>query len=494
MDYRDYYSILGVPRDADEQTIKSAFRRMARVYHPDVNANKAEATEMFKEINEAYTVLSDPDKRARYDLFNGRYQQYESRAGASGQSAGFGGAGPRPGYGGASGQRTGYDGAGPQPGYGQASGAGRSSAEPGPGQQRQRQQQSQRRANTRTIDEEDFERIFRGFAWAYSAANRRGRSGGTASDFSDFFDALFGNRWNTPDADVAPETSEARPGRDIEVSAEISLQEAMTGATRTLTYSDGRKVEVAIPAGVDSGSRLRIRGQGERSFGRPRGDLFMTIQVQPHPFLTRDGADLRVQVTVDYETAMRSGEVTVPTIDSAVKLKIPAGTRSGQAFRLRGLGMPAVLEPATRGDLIATVLVQPPATPPHSQTAKAARSSKTARPAAGRTTIWTRLRQALGASLAVVGLVALAAQAALTPGAGAGWQLLAALAVVLLVHGLTNRSGWALAGGGLALAAVAWTVSQLEVVTAAVLLEQAWPLLPLALGIGLLSLPAMRRA
>jgi class 3 adenylate cyclase len=82
----------------------------------------------------------------------------------------------------------------------------------------------------------------------------------------------------------------------------------------------------------------------------------------------------------------------------------------------------------------------------------------------------------------------------LTPGAGAGWQLLAALAVVLLVHGLTNRSGWALAGGGLALAAVAWTVSQLEVVTAAVLLEQAWPLLPLALGIGLLSLPAMRRA
>ncbi len=492
MDYKDYYSILGVPRDADEQTIKSAFRRMARVYHPDVNANKAEATEMFKEINEAYTVLSDPDKRARYDLFNGRYQQYERNAGASGQSAGYGSAGPRPGYGDSSGQRPGYGGAGPQPGYGQASGAGRSSAEPGPGQQRQRQQQSQRRTNTRTIDEEDFERIFRGFAWAYSAAaNRRGRSGSAASDFSDFFDALFGNRWNTPDADVAPETSEARPGRDIEVNAEISLQEAMTGATRTLTYSDGRKVEVAIPAGVDSGSRLRIRGQGERSFGRPRGDLFMTIQVQQHPFLTRDGADLRVQVTVDYETAMRSGEVTVPTIDSAVRLKIPAGTRSGQAFRLRGLGMPAVLDSATRGDLIATVLVKPPATPPRSDTTQTARSSRAARPAARRATIWSRLRQALGAALAVVGLTALAAQAALAP--GAGWQLLAALAVVLLVHGLTNRSGWALAGGGLALAAVAWTVSQLEVITPAVLLEQAWPLLPLALGIGLLSLPAVRR-
>ena len=84
MDYKDYYAILGVSRDADEQTIKSAFRRMARVHHPDVNANKAEATEKFKEINEAYTVLSDPDKRAHYDLFDGRYQQYERRSSAGG--------------------------------------------------------------------------------------------------------------------------------------------------------------------------------------------------------------------------------------------------------------------------------------------------------------------------------------------------------------------------------------------------------------------------
>ncbi|MER2600275.1 MAG: DnaJ domain-containing protein, partial [Caldilineales bacterium] len=121
MDYKDYYTILGVTRDADEQTIKSAFRRLARVHHPDVNADKVGATEKFKEINEAYTVLSDPDKRARYDLFSGRYQNYDSNYNPS------------------------------------ASSAARPQAQP-----------QQRRTTTRTLDEEDFERIMRGFARAYS--------------------------------------------------------------------------------------------------------------------------------------------------------------------------------------------------------------------------------------------------------------------------------------------------------------------------------------
>lgn len=492
MDYKDYYAILGVSRDADEQTIKSAFRRMARVHHPDVNANKAEATEKFKEINEAYTVLSDPDKRAHYDLFDGRYQQYERRSSAGGGARpGYAGASrPRPDYGEASSQRSGYGSAGPQPGYGNA-GRATSDAEPQP--QRQRQEQSQRR--TYTIDEEDFERIFRGFAWAYSAAaGRRARSGSAGSDFSDFFEALFGNRWNAPETETARESAsqptEVRPGRDIEVSAEISLAEALSGATRTLTYSDGRKVEVAIPPGVDSGARLRIRGQGERSFGRPRGDLYMTIQVQPHPFLTRDGADLRVQLAVDSETAIRSGEVTVPTVDGAVKLKIPAGTHSGQSFRLRGLGMPTVQDATTRGDLIATVIVKAPAAP-RGQTEDATQTRPRARAGARRPSPWARLRQALGAGLAALALLALAAQALLTP--GTGWQLLAALAVVLLVLFVTGRSGWALAGSALALAGAAWTASQLEVLSSAALLGQAWPLLPLFLGALLLSWPAMRR-
>ncbi len=343
------------------------------------------------------------------------------------------------------------------------------------------------------MDQEDFERIFRGFAWAYGqAANRRARSGSAGSDFSDFFEALFGNLWGTGTADPTSEPSEVRPGRDIELTSEISLEEALRGATRTLTYSDGRKVEIAIPPGVDSGSKLRIRGQGERVFGRPRGDLFMTIQVQPHRFFTRDGDDLRVEVTVEYETAMRSGEVTVPTMDSAVKLKIPAGTRSGQSFRLRGLGMPTILEPTTRGDLIATVLVQAPTSTQRSEAEQGARTNRARRPATRRRSFWGQLGQAFGIGLTTIGLVALAAQALLSP--GAGWQLLAALSIVLLVHGITARSGWALAGSVLALAGAAWLISQLELITTAMLLEQAWPLLPLAAGIILLRLPTKRRA
>ncbi len=492
MDYKDYYTILEIPRDADEQTIKSAFRQKARVYHPDVNANKTEATEKFKEINEAYTVLSDPDKRARYDLFNGRYSQYQRSSSDASQRSGYSGANARPGYSGAGGQRqrAGYGSAGPQPGYGSASSSGRAASDPEPGPKRQRQEQGQRRSYT--IDEEDFERIFRGFAWAYgAAANRRSRSGSAASDFSDFFEALFGNRWGAADYDIANEPSEVRPGRDIEVTAEISLEEAFRGTTRTLTYSDGRKVEVTIPAGVDAGSRLRIRGQGERVFGRPRGDLYMTIQVQPHPHLTRDGADLRVQVTVDYELAMRSGEVTVPTIAGPVKLKIPAGTRSGQSFRLRGLGMPAVLDAATRGDLIATVLVKAPAAAPRSGAQPGARPEKATRTATGRKSFWGWLLQGLGAAFATMGFVALAAQAALV--GGTGWELLAALAVLLLLHGVTGGSRWALAGSALAAAGSIWLCSQIELVTASSLLEQAWPIGLLALGIGLFRLPGRRR-
>ncbi len=487
MDYKDYYSILGVSRDADEQTIKSAFRQKARVYHPDVNANKAEATEKFKEINEAYTVLSDPDKRARYDLFNGRYEQYQRTTGGTGAAGGTGARPGRPGYSAGFGG-AGYGSAGPQPGYGAASGAG--SASSGPSQQRQSQSQSRGQRRTYTVDEEDFERIFRGFAWAYSqTSGRRGRSSSAGADFSDFFEALFGNLWGSGAAEPAREPSEVRPGRDIEVSAEITLDEALRGTTRTLTYSDGRKVEVDIPAGVDSGSKLRIRGQGERVFGRPRGDLFMTIEVQPHPIFTRDGNDLRVQVVVDHETAARAGEVTVPTMESAVKLKIPAGTRSGQSFRLRGLGMPLILDPSSRGDLIATVTVKAPATrQPHSaeQAARAPRAAGKSKPKA-----YSRwLLQGLGVVLASMGFVALVAQTILV--GGIGWELLAALAVLLLIHGITGPSRWALAGSAVAAGASIWLVSQLELVTGAGLLEQAWPVLLLAAGVGLLRLPARR--
>ncbi|MFZ2486504.1 MAG: DnaJ C-terminal domain-containing protein [Anaerolineae bacterium] len=443
MDYKDYYAILGVPRNADEQTIKSAFRRLARVYHPDVNANKATATEKFKEINEAYTVLSDPDKRARYDLFNGRFDQY------------------------------GHSGSNPQPGYT----APRPNTNASAAKERPQQQQ-QRRTSTRTIDAEDLERILRGFAWAYTAAaGSRGQQEGRSSDFSDFFDALFGNRWNTAGNATRQDTA-VRPARDIEVTTDITLENALHGATRMLTYSDGRQVEVTIPPGVDSGARLRVAGQGERSFGRPRGDLYMNIQVKEHPIFARTGDDLRVQVQVDHATAMQAGEVQVPTLDVPVTLKIPAGTRSGQSFRLRGLGMPNLTSPTTRGDLIAVVTVLPDPN-------KSTRKPRTRPLFKGQ---FKGLFDFLGAVLLLLGLGALALQTA-TSG-GADWQLLAALAVVLLIHAVTARSGWAAAGSLLSIAGAVWLLGQMETIALPAALNQLWPLLPLAAGIVLLRLPA----
>ncbi len=173
---------------------------------------------------------------------------------------------------------------------------------------------------------------------------------------------MFGNLRNNAGAPPAAdaETTEVRSGRDIEVTAQLTLDEAFRGTTRTLTYGDGRKVEVTIPAGVNTGSRLRVRGQGERLMGRPLGDLYMTVEVQPHPVFMREGDDLKIRVSVPYELAMKSGEVQIPTLDHPVQLKIPAGARTGQSLRLRGQGMPSVANSSTRGDLIASIEVQAP--------------------------------------------------------------------------------------------------------------------------------------
>ena len=432
MDYKDYYTILGIERDADEQTIKSAFRRLARVYHPDVNPDKVGATEKFKEINEAYTVLSDADKRARYDLFSGRYEQYSySSAGSAAPQA--------------------------------------------------RPQTQQRRTATRTLDEEDFERIMRGFARAYSAAAGRRAAGG--SDFSDFFDALFGNLWNQNTAERANSPAPS-PSADSAVNTDISLLEVLHGATRRLTYQDGRQVEVTIPAGIENGMRLRVAGQGERSFGRIRGDLYMTVRVQPHPAVERQGNDLHVRVTVPHEIAMRSGEISVPTLEQPATLKIPAGTRSGQQFRLRGLGLPSLQTPQARGDLIATVLVEPRAGAPFARDAHTAHPRKTPRASGKSTKPRAWLRQLLGGILAITGLLALAGQA--TWGSGSEWPLLAALAVMLLAHGISAPSRWAIVGSVFSFGGAVWLGSQLEITQWSTVLMQAWPLLPLAAGVVLL--------
>jgi curved DNA-binding protein len=306
MEYQDYYETLGVSRDADEKEIRRAFRRLARQYHPDVNPGDAEAEERFKEINEAYEVLSNPEKRAKYDQLGREWSRWQQ---AGGQSRDFD--------------------------WGQWT----TGAPGGEGQ----------RVHVQYGTPEDLQDLF-----------------GDRSPFSDFFGQIFGGMGaGGPSARGAgPQGFEyqvpRRRGRDFEQDLEISLREAYQGTTRTL-QKDGRRLEVRIPAGARSGTRVRLRQEGgPGTAGGESGDLYLRIRVAPDPQFERRGDDLYVRVPVDLYTAVLGGEVQVPTLEGPVMLTIPAGTQNGRQFRLRGKGMPRLREPEQRGDLYARVEVRLP--------------------------------------------------------------------------------------------------------------------------------------
>ncbi|HEY65187.1 MAG TPA: J domain-containing protein [Caldilineae bacterium] len=304
MEFKDYYKILGVDRNATEKEIRQAYRRLARKYHPDVNPGDKEAEERFKEINEAYEVLSDPEKRRKYDQFGAQWRQFERMGG-------------RP---------EDFD---------------WSQWMTGPGGQR---------VYTRTVSPEELNEILGGL-------------GG----FSDFFQMLFGGMGGRRTVDFSDlfggweqEVQErVQPSRDIEQPIQITLEEAFRGTTRVIQREDGTRLEVKIPRGVRTGSRVRVAGAGGGR-GRRRGDLYLRVEVLPHPTFQRDGDDLKVDVPVDLYTAILGGEVQVPTLERPVMLKIPPETPNGKVFRLRGLGMPNLRNPDQRGDLYARVNVQLP--------------------------------------------------------------------------------------------------------------------------------------
>jgi DnaJ-class molecular chaperone len=300
VDYKDYYKILGVSENADAKEIRQAYRKLARQYHPDVNPGDRKAEEKFKEVNEANEVLSDPEKRKKYDEMRTYYQRY-----------------------------------GQWPGAGPATGASDFSGFTG-GHYRYR-----------TVTEEDLEDLF----------------GGT-SPFSDFFNTYFGSSFFDDDHMHATGRRQRRTasiGEDVESTVEVTLAEAYQGVTRTfeLAEPDGstRRLEVKIPAGVHDGARIRIAGQGIAG-GAGRGDLYLRVHLVPDPRFSRDGTTLRTTIEVPLAVAMLGGEVPVPTPDGRqLMLRIPAGTNSGQALRLRGQGMPQVNHPEKRGDLYAEVKI-----------------------------------------------------------------------------------------------------------------------------------------
>ena len=289
MEYRDYYQILGVSKTATDKEIKQAYRKLARKYHPDLNPNNKTAQEKFKEINEANDVLSDPEKRRKYDTLGANWQQYEQYQRAGGQGPFQWG-----------GQGTQY----------------------------------------RTVSPEDFESIF---------------GGGDAGGVSDFFRTFFGGGFGGG----AGTRTQARPrrGQDIEQEIDISLDEAYRGAAR-LVDKDARRLEIKIPAGVKTGSKIRYGGEGmPGAAGGSAGDLYLRVQVMPHPAFERQGDDLHGDLPVDLFTALLGGEATLQTLKGQLVVKIPPETQSGKIFRLAGQGMPRLNESNSFGDLYAKVRV-----------------------------------------------------------------------------------------------------------------------------------------
>ncbi len=281
VEYKDYYKTLGVKKDAKDDEIAKAYRRLARQHHPDLN-KRADAERRFKEINEAYQVLHDPEKRRRYDQLGPNWERF-AQGGAPGGTGGFQWVFTQPGAGGDLGDFSDFF----RMVFGDAGGA---------------------QAGFRTGTVDDL------IGGGRARANGRGRARATA-------------------------------GEDLESEVEITLLEAYRGTERAIEVrrEDGatRRLDVKIPAGVRDGQRVRLAGQGAPGTrGGPAGDLYLRVRVLEHPFFRRDGDDIRVELPVALHEALLGAEVTVPTLKGRGSLKIPAETQNGRVIRLAGQGMP----------------------------------------------------------------------------------------------------------------------------------------------------------
>ena len=307
---RDYYEVLGVNRGASEEEIRSAYRRLARKYHPDLNPGNKQAEGHFKEINGAYEVLSDPEKRKAYDQFGPDFAHFRAGAGA--------GAGPGPGF-------------GAGPGGARYTWAGEGSP----------------------FDDAAFE-AFGG-----------GGGGEGASIFEELFSRLGGRPGRGPRGGRG-----GMRGQDAEAPLDIAFEQAVKGVSTTLTVQrpaeDGsmrsERLEVRIPPGVHDGQRVRLRGKGSPGMGGgPAGDLYLVIRVGPHPYFRREGQDIYIDVPISVSEAALGTTVEVPTIHGRTAVRIPPGTASGMKLRLRGQGA-GDAQGVGRGDQYCVIKIVPPRT------------------------------------------------------------------------------------------------------------------------------------
>ena len=319
-DFKDYYAVLGVSKTADSAEVKKAYRRLARKYHPDMNPGDRAAEAKFKEVSEAYEVLSDTDKRQQYDRF-GQYWQQAGRSATSGGSAYPGGA------------AGGFD-------------------------------------FSQYADFDEFIETLLGnmgggsrsrSANSWSSSRPGSSSGSQTSGFGGFED--FSNYGRSPAAgagSAAGGVGGAANGRSLDRDATLSLSfaEAFHGAQKRLNIGS-EIVSVRIPPGAKSGSRVRVKGKGNRDgYGR-RGDLYLNVELQAHPFFQFDGDKFLCDVPISPDEAVLGTQIDVPTPDGLVKVNVPAGIRSGQSLRLRGKGWPS---PKTkqRGDQLVKILIAIP--------------------------------------------------------------------------------------------------------------------------------------
>ncbi len=290
MEYKDYYKVLGVEKNATAEEIKKAYRKLAMKFHPDKNPGNEQAEERFKEINEANEVLSDPKKRSQYDQLSNSYQSW---------------------------QQNGND----------------------PNSFRWEDLFNNPQYTTRVNNMDDFGDMFGG-------------------GFSDFFNAFFGGarprtqRRSTSTKRVVQPQAYKQP-------VTISFLEAYHGTSRFLQF-DNTKIEVRIPAGVKTGSKVRISGAGPRQSNGMGADIFLVITVAPDAQFAPDGEDIVSTVSIDVFTAMLGGEKKVHTPSGDVLLKIPPGTQPMQVFRIKGHGMPLLRQKGKFGDLLVKVKVEIP--------------------------------------------------------------------------------------------------------------------------------------
>lgn len=320
---RDYYEVLGVNKSATDAEIKKAYRKLAKKYHPDMNKDDPRAEELFKEVTEAYEVLSDKEKRKLYDQFgHAAFEEGAGQGGAygaggqgfGGGAGGFGGFGSR-GFGGFGGQgfRGGFGGEG---GFGNGS-----------------------------------------FHFNGNSGDGYQEYYYTGDNLDDIFDGFFGGSRKG--------RSRSKDGEDVLAKVEVSFEEAALGADKVIRFRapDGseQSLQVHIPAGIDSGQKIRLKGKGmPGQNGGGAGSLLLEVTVQSKPGFERKGMDIYTTVEIPFETAVLGGETIVPTLGGRVSCKIKEGTQSGTKIRLKGKGIVSMKNPSQKGDEYAVIQIRVP--------------------------------------------------------------------------------------------------------------------------------------